>query len=59
MRRIRVFLTIGLVGCEREEFHDVPDDWDEMLLTEQEEYLDDLRIALEECYLDSGAYVID
>lgn len=58
-KRIKVWLGIGLCGCDKEDVFDAPDDWDDMDQKERDEYLEEAAMDFRNDNIEYGAEVID
>ena len=60
MPKIRVFMDVGLCGCDREEDIEIDDElWNNMTDAEKEEELNEQVEVFKNNYLDYGAYVVE
>ena len=56
-RRIKVSLSIGFGNAKREDHQDLPDDWDDMSVEDQQNYLEEIAQDFASNYVDVSAWV--
>lgn len=56
-RRIKTSLSIGLSNAKKEDYQDLPDDWDDMSIEDQQDYLEEVAQNFASNYVDVSAWV--
>lgn len=56
-RRIKMNLGIGLGNAKQEDYQDLPDDWDDMSVEDQQNYLEEVARDFASNYVDVSAWV--